>query len=540
MAAKKTRAGIEWVGGIGAMPAYVVDEGERYRPDVLIWLGSQGAILGSTTAKPGETLGLATESLRDTIERPIFGRAHAPTRVRVASLALADALRAGHPSIEFVCAPTPELDEVFASMEEAMKRASEAEQSYLSPEVGPDAVASFFRAAAVLFRANPWKRVPSDESLFSVGIETLGLRDAVLLVIGQMGESFGVLLFSGIEDFEVYLDAADAIEHGEQASMPPLFALNFERGADLSATLRKEIAQHRWEVAGADAYPWLMTTDAGMLRRPPTARDVTISEAISLALPQLLIEKKALLAAWEGGESVSRTFAVRTHAGELEVMLRAPYERERAQYKPPYHVLADLFELARDGEDVDPAERAPLEDELMGKFAASPEGKTLKDPQSCRLVMDFAADYFGATIATLGASELRDLFFEIIPRKLSMAPSGARELIEDNRAFYSFLKREYALEQANACLRVIGEGAVKKLEAALSEPSNFGLAKSLLMAGCDEGFDMDTQEGVEAWMRSTEGKPLPASVRLPSFGEPARAKKKQQRKAARKTRKKNR
>jgi hypothetical protein len=32
MAAKKKRTGIEWVGGLVSMPAYVTGEGDPYRP----------------------------------------------------------------------------------------------------------------------------------------------------------------------------------------------------------------------------------------------------------------------------------------------------------------------------------------------------------------------------------------------------------------------------------------------------------------------------------------------------------------------------
>jgi hypothetical protein len=94
---------------------------------------------------------------------------------------------------------------------------------------------------------------------------------------------------------------------------------------------------------------------------------------------------------------------------------------------------------------------------------------------------------------------------------------------------------------------VLGGDAVKKLEAALSDPSKFGMAKSLVMGGREAGFDMDSKEGIEAWMRVMQSQPLPASVRLPplvSLARPqdktvARAKK-NARKAARKARKKNR
>jgi hypothetical protein len=547
MAARKKRTGIEWVGGIVAMPAYVTGEGEPYRPETLLWMGAEGAVLGHTVGKPGEVVELACESLRSTIEQPMFGRPHAPDRVRVASPALAEALRAGQPDLEVVCAPTPEIDAILAAMRERMNDDAETEQSYLSPDVGPAAVAAFFRAAAALFRAKPWKTVPSDQSLFSVSIEKLGVTDAALSVIGQMGQSLGLVLFSGIDDFEAYLEAADAMEHGEEPTMPPHFALNFERGAELSAALRKEIAEHHWEVAGAEAYPWLVAVDEDLVARPPTAEEVTIAEAIALALPKLLKEKKALLAAWNGGEPVARTLIVATHTGDVAVSLRVPYEREPSEYEPPYDVLADLFELAQDGDEIDAEARRPLEDELVRRFVASPEAKALTDVQACRFVMDFAADYFNATIATLGPRELREIVFDIIPRKVSIEASAASWIIEESRAFYAFLKREFALEQADACLRVLGGDAVKKLEAALSDTSKFGMAKSLFMGGREAGFDMESKEGIEAWMRVMQSQPLPASVLLPWLGTPARAPgkaaaraKKNARKAARKARKKNR
>jgi hypothetical protein len=68
-------------------------------------------------------------------------------------------------------------------------------------------------------------------------------------------------------------------------------------------------------------------------------------------------------------------------------------------------VLADLFELGQDGEEIDPEARQPLEDELVRRFVTSPEAKALTDVQLCHFEMDFAADYFNATIATLGPHE---------------------------------------------------------------------------------------------------------------------------------------
>ncbi len=544
---KKT-TGSEWIGGTVSMPAYVTGEGEAYRPEVLLWVGADGGILGSTVAKPGELLPLASESLQSAIDRPMYGSAHTPTRVRVASAELADALRAGHPGLDVVCAPTPELDEMLALLREEMTEYGATEQSYLSSEITPEAMGSFFKAAAALFRAKPWKLVPDDQCLFSVTIEQLGVRDAAMSIIGQMGQSFGLILFSSLDDFEAYLEAADGIEAREAPEMPPHFVLNFEQGAELAPELRQEIAEHRWEVASPNAYPWLVAIDGQLVARPPTGKEVVLAEAIALALTDMLAEKKALRKAWDGGEPLSRTLTATTHQGQIDVTLCAPYARASVELDPSHGILAELAALARNEDAIDYDARAALEGELVRRFAASPEAKDLDEIHACRFVMDLAADYLGQTIGTLGASDLREVLFELVPRKVSVGASEAHWIVEEIRAFYAFLKREFGFEQADSCLRVLGGNAVKKLEAGLSDRSNFGMAKSLFMAGADAGFDMQSREGIEAWMESVRGKPLPSPIPFPSMGAPrqsskkaAKAKaKKDKRKATRKARKRTR
>jgi hypothetical protein len=229
------------------------------------------------------------------------------------------------------------------------------------------------------------------------------------------------------------------------------------------------------------------------------------------------------------------------------VKLRAPHEPDTMQYRPPYDVLAHLRRLGRREDGVEDEEREALEDELVRRFACSPEAGPLEGMGACRFVMQYAADHLGATIATLDPEGLREIIFEIVPRKVSTDPSDAREIIEEMRAFYTFLERAHGLKQAKTCLRVLGGDAVNKLEAALSDPRNFGMAKSLVMAGHDAGYDVGTEEGLREWMRVVESGPLPDSIRLPSidppFSPPPRAaarQKKNRRKASRKSRKKNR
>jgi hypothetical protein len=224
-----------------------------------------------------------------------------------------------------------------------------------------------------------------------------------------------------------------------------------------------------------------------------------------------------------------------------------PFEEIDRRYLPPYDVLAGLAALEDGADEVDDDLRRPLENELLRRFTASPEARVLDAFPSCRLVVDFAANYLGSTIARLDESGLRQILFDIIPRKVSIDASEARSVIEENRAFFAFLKREFAFERADACLRVLDNNAVDALARALSDSGKFGMAKSFFMGGQSAGFDMETKAGIEAWMNAVNASPMAASSARSPLWSPRKAnhpaaeqKKKNARKAARKARKKNR
>jgi hypothetical protein len=503
MANSKRQTGIEWIGGLVMLPGFVTGEGEPYRPEALLWVDGEGSVIGMHVDKPGAALGHAAASLRETMQRPMWGRPQVPTRVRVAKPELAAALREQHPGIEFLCAPTPEIDTVLAAMDADMAERAPGERSYLAPDVTADMVAALFQAAATLYRTQPWAAVPGDACI-AVSIEELGLRDAALSIIGQLGESFGFILFRSIEEHRAFMQAAAVIERGERPALPPHLALNFERGAEMGNTLRKEIATHGWEVATANAYPWLIAVDTDLLARGPTATEIRMVEAIALALPMLLQERAALDIAWETGPPLALTVTVHTHTGNTVVRLQAPHQVPSDLSS----VIEQLQELGMRGE-LDSDTLRPLEDALVRHFAASAEASALENIHMCGLVMDLAAGYCGATIVTLSATQLREILFEIIPRKVSLHAAAARPIIEELRAFYTFLERAARLAQASACLRLLGASAVKRLEAALNDTSKFGMAKSLLMGGKASNFDLESQEGIEELLKAMQNPPQP-------------------------------
>jgi hypothetical protein len=331
MATKKgaKRAAIDWVGGIVSLPTFVEEEGGPYRPELMLWMTSQGQIVGMDTARPGELKGQIVQHFWQSSRRPMMGPPHVPTSIRIASEELAAALRAELGSeIAVVCAPTPELDLVVAAMTQQMAAEGEPATTYLAPGLDAAAMGAFFEAAAGLFDAKPWTIAVDDESLLLVTCEALGLRDAVICFMGQLGESVGLVLFHDLDGYDAFIAAALALELGEQPELPAHFAINFESADALNAELREEIAAHRWKVASPEAYPWLTAIDADVIGRPPTAAELTRAEVLALALPEVLAEKAALLRAWAGQEAFSRTFTVAASQGSFELTIRAIGEAE--------------------------------------------------------------------------------------------------------------------------------------------------------------------------------------------------------------------
>jgi hypothetical protein len=103
--------------------------------------------------------------------------------------------------------------------------------------------------------------VPDDASVLRVSIEALGVRDAVLSVIGQAGRSFDWILFTNEEAFEQFLEVGEAVQAGEEPTRTPTqMALTFERGADVEWAMAERAARlsgwGRRRVRGRCAEQW--------------------------------------------------------------------------------------------------------------------------------------------------------------------------------------------------------------------------------------------------------------------------------------------
>ncbi|MEE9280651.1 MAG: SEC-C domain-containing protein [Myxococcota bacterium] len=289
---RATRAS-EWVGGRLAPPFFVTDAEEPYRAQVALWLElPEGFIVGQELTGPAEAEGALGRALSASLERPLVGPPRRPARIRVANEALAAEVRAvSGDGIPIRVAPTPELDEVLESMIEAMPR-DRQEESYLEDgRIPQEAVAELFHSAEYLYRVAPW-RVASDDQVVRIDIPELGIAGTCLSIIGALGESLGVVLFSSLADYEAFR-AEEPRPSGEPIDLGSEYlALSFQRGADLPTRMLREVAEHGWPVAAPDAYPRLLRVERDGAAPPLAERDFRVAAACARALPRFFLRHR--------------------------------------------------------------------------------------------------------------------------------------------------------------------------------------------------------------------------------------------------------
>ena len=156
--------------------------------------------------------------------------------------------------------------------------------------------------------------------------------------------------------------------------------------------------------------------------------------------------------------------------------------------------------------ELDEKKAAAYREQLINLFVESPEAQALFDEgislSWADMMMDYSFGYIGVTPAQMTPDNLREILFDIFPRKVSAEPDEAPDIIRELQAFWKFLQREYQLENAGACLKVLDDRAVRRLKEEMSNPANFGMAKSFFMMGKARGFDMYTEEGLNEWMET--------------------------------------
>jgi hypothetical protein len=197
--------------------------------------------------------------------------------------------RRGDNRFDIEVAATPELDAVLEEFLVSMPKGDE-QASYLdSGRVPLAAVARMFEAAALLYRAAPWK-LASDDEVLRMDIPALGVEGACVSIIGALGESLGVIVFPSLLAYERFGAAAEQVADARSLDLgAPLLSLDFWSRGDVPEAMRREMVVHGWTTVAPDAIPVVGHRDRNGVPRPLAERDVRIATECAFAVASFFL-----------------------------------------------------------------------------------------------------------------------------------------------------------------------------------------------------------------------------------------------------------
>lgn len=367
---------LEWLIGRYTMPEAVREGESVFEPELVLVLElPSGMLIASTLSSPEEhvSLGAAIESA---MQHPLEGLPRRPSRIRVGTDVAARELRIAAAGIPTIVAPVPELDSAFGDFVDMLRTDGPA-QSYLGArrEIPPAVMQSLFEAARLLFVTAPWKRA-WDRQIVRVDIPKLGIEGACISVIGAAGESFGLMLFDSLDDYEAFGEG-----RARKGDHPVMRSVSFATKEELPPELVREAARHRWAVAGDDAYPVVLCAGADLKPKPVTEPDVRLMTAVTRAFVAFFVEHGEV---FELDVPPTPVGTSSEGDGGVIVEISAPYVRRPRRSEAPkgenvHEMDAQLFrDLSRFATKrfgggwigADPREEEPESVELVMRFAA--------------------------------------------------------------------------------------------------------------------------------------------------------------------------
>ncbi|MEB3310761.1 MAG: hypothetical protein VKJ02_11060 [Snowella sp.] len=110
--------------------------------------------------------------------------------------------------------------------------------------------------------------------------------------------------------------------------------------------------------------------------------------------------------------------------------------------------------------------------------------------------IDYGYRYEEFTLTKMTLSQVKTLMESLLPRKITiLEKSDAEDAIPELVAFWSFLQREYQLKQAKGIIIYL-RSIKDKFPDWMIDPARGGMAKNFFLSGLQQGFDMETQEGM--------------------------------------------
>ncbi|MDZ4818876.1 MAG: SEC-C metal-binding domain-containing protein [Planctomycetota bacterium] len=146
-------------------------------------------------------------------------------------------------------------------------------------------------------------------------------------------------------------------------------------------------------------------------------------------------------------------------------------------------------------------------DKACEAFSDSPEGQQIIERHNyvnwVYSLLNFGISHLGEVVDQMTPESIEEYLFDFVPRKVSTLADSAPVIIDELARFWEFVDRVYQLPSAKAIVEVLtADGLVDNLKRKMSDPKNFGMAKSFFISGTEAGYDMTSEEGLAQFTNS--------------------------------------
>jgi hypothetical protein len=273
-----------WQADVCRSPAWINIAGNMHRPWlVLVTNRTDDLVLAHEMLDREPTAQILWDKLTEAMRTPLAGLPERPGVLQVRSEELRCGLgtRLQPLGIECVVAELDQLDFVLQELAKHLHGGHCIPAVLDAPGIRPAQIRAYFEAAANFYRRKPWHSVPGDTPI-KVECSRVASSPWYAVVMGQLGETFGLALYEGFDALARILQSD--MPEGEARNSSAVSLIYGERH-EISARDLDALEEHGWPVAAPEAYPLTVRINPGCAVRVPLVWELELVAACLWAIP---------------------------------------------------------------------------------------------------------------------------------------------------------------------------------------------------------------------------------------------------------------
>lgn len=311
--------GLVYQAAVHQFPHWMEDGSSLVRPWVVVmvnynerWIVAQELV----TEKP--TPHSVWERVGQGLTQPFAGKPCRPAEIQVKEHPVWEALRPHFQEIGIDIIyreSVDEIDAILSQLSTALAKGPPERGLLQAPGLTRARLGMFYTAAAEYYRAKPWQFC-SDDRAIEVKLANDPQSPRFAVVLGQGGMAYGLAIYDQAES--LYDLWSGDLNPDDSVGNTGCISVTFGEPFEMTAIDMQSVDDEKWPVAGPEAYPTILRTDADGTIRPPTASELEMVEVLLLAIPSFASRNHRSKSA-EETLSVSTATGARTRARQLQL-----------------------------------------------------------------------------------------------------------------------------------------------------------------------------------------------------------------------------